>query len=112
EAARRQGLRAERGAAALGAADPRRGRRQLPPRDRERVHADDRGAGALLRVDGLDRARAAALLPAAGPGLRVRVRQRAEQRQSRALGLAEPELGLRRDPARAPLPDVASLIAR
>ncbi len=48
-----------------------------------------------LRLDGRDGARRAALLPAARRRLRVRVRQRAGQRQPRALGVAQQVRGLR-----------------
>ena len=61
-------------------------------------------------VGGFDRARPEALLPRAGADVPDRVRQHAERRQSRALGLARFQGRLRARPAARASEDVASLI--
>ena len=62
-------------------------------------------------VGGIDRARAEALLPRAGADVPDRVRQHAERRQSRALGLARLQRRLRPRSAARASEDVTSLIS-
>ena len=81
----------------------RRDSRRLPARARGKVLEHGEARRPELCVDRLARAEAAALLPPARPGLRVRVRQRSGQRQPRPRGVAQPRRRLRRRSTETPL---------